>query len=307
MDYYKQRINRVIDYIENNLDKTLTLDELADISCFSRFHFNRLFSALMGETLFQFIQRLRIEKAAVKLINDKNKPITDIALDNGFSSSASFSKCFKSNYGISPSTWRKNSNMGQDYSNKRTEFSYDLKYTHYSKNRNEWRYIMNKKEIKVEVREIEAMTVAYVRHIGPYAGNSELFSQLYSKLYKWAGPRGLINFPETKSISIYHDNPEITDEDKLRVSICLTVPKDTEVSGDIGKMDIPGGLYAIGHFEIDVDEYQEAWNFICGEWLLNSGYEPDDRPCYELMLNDPEQHPEKKHIVDIYEPIKPLK
>lgn len=307
MDYYKQRINRVIDYIENNLGKILTLDELAEISCFSRFHFNRLFTALMGETLFKFIQRLRIEKAASKLLYEKNKPIIDIALDHGFSSSASFAKCFKSNYGISPSSWRKNSNMRQVVSNKSKEFSYELKYTHYSKNRNEWSYVMNKNEIKVEVKEVEPMTVAYVRHVGPYAGDSELFGNLYKKLYKWAGSRGLINFPETKSISIYHDNSDITKEDKLRISICLTVPTDTEVSGYIGKMDIPGGLYAIGHFEIDAEKYQEAWNFICGEWLLNSGYEPDDRPCYELMLNNPEQHPEKKHIVDIYEPIKPIK
>lgn len=61
-------------------------------------------------------------------------------------------------------------------------------------------------------------------------------------------------------------------------------------------MEIPGGFYAIGHFGIGVEEYQEAWNFIFGEWLLNSGQEPDDKRCYELMLNDPEQH------IDVYIP-----
>lgn len=165
---------------------------------------------------------------------------------------------------------------------------------------------MNKQEVNVEVKEVEAMTVAYVRHVGPYAGDSALFEGLYKKLYQWAGPRGLLNFPETKCLSIYHDNPEITDEDKLRISICISVPKDTEVGGDIGKMEVPGGLYAIGHFEIDESEYGEAWNFLCGEWLINSGYEPDDRPCYELSLNNPKEHPENKHIVDIYEPVKLL-
>lgn len=306
MEVYIERINRVIDYIEDNLDKNLTLDELANVSCFSRFHFNRLFSALVGETLFQFIQRLRLEKSAGRLIYDRTKPIIDIALDTGFANSSSFSKSFKTYFGVSPSEWRKNSNMRQLESNRRKEFTYDLKYTHYSKDTNEWRYVMNKKEIKVEVKEVESMTVAYVRHVGPYAGDSALFEGLYNKLYQWAGPRGLLNFPETKCLSIYHDNPEITDEEKLRISICISVPKDTEVGGEIGKMEVPGGLYAIGHFEINEDEYTDAWNFLCGEWLINSGYEPDERPCYELSLNNPKEHPEKKHIVDIYEPVKPI-
>lgn len=306
MNIYEQRMNKVIDYIENNLDKKLTLDELANISCFSRFHFNRLFSIFMGETLFKFIQRLRLEKAAARLCSEIDVPIIDIAYDCGFSNSSSFSKSFKLHFGESPKSWRGNSNMRQQERNKRKDYSYIHKYTEFSKSNNVWSYIMDKKEIKVETKNIEAMTVAYIRHVGGYAGNETLFKELYAKLFKWAGPRGLVNFPETKSISIYHDNPEITEEDKLRVSVCLTVPDDTEVDGKIGKMSIPGGNYAIGHFEINSDEYGEAWNFLCGEWMSNSGYEPDDRPCFEIMLNDPAQHPEGKHIVDIYEPVKPI-
>jgi AraC family transcriptional regulator len=80
----------------------------------------------------------------------------------------------------------------------------------------------------------------------------------------------------------------------------------TESNGDINIMNIPGGKYAIGHFEINVTEYGEAWNYLIGDWLSQSGYEPDDRPCYEMMVADPEEHPEGKHLVDIDEPVKPL-
>ena len=164
---------------------------------------------------------------------------------------------------------------------------------------------MNKTSVSVEVKEIPQETVAYVRHIGPYAGNEALFGELYGRLCQWAGPRGLIS-EDAKFVSIYHDNPEITEEAKLRVSICLVVPEGTDVDGDINIMSIPGGKYAIGHFEIDVTEYGEAWSFLCGDWLSTSGYEPDDRPCFEMMMNDPKNHPEGKHQVDIYEPIKPI-
>ena len=43
-----------------------------------------------------------------------------------------------------------------------------------------------------------------------------------------------------------------------------------------------------------------------GQWLPESGYQAADAPCFEVYLNEPEQHPEGKHIVDIYEPVKPL-
>jgi len=63
---YVSRINRVIDHIEANLDTDLSLERLAEVAGFSPFHFHRIFRAMMGETLNQFIQRLRIEKAAAQ-------------------------------------------------------------------------------------------------------------------------------------------------------------------------------------------------------------------------------------------------
>ena len=82
---YKSRINRVIDYIDQNIDKSLTLDELAQVANFSKFHFNRIFHSFIGEALFQFIQRLRIEKAAYLLLTNPRNSITEIAYQCGFS------------------------------------------------------------------------------------------------------------------------------------------------------------------------------------------------------------------------------
>jgi AraC-like DNA-binding protein len=80
---YISRINRVIDYIQNNLHKSLSLNELARVACFSIFHFHRIFSAIIGETLNDFIQRLRVEKAASLLLSNPKKSITEIAFDCG--------------------------------------------------------------------------------------------------------------------------------------------------------------------------------------------------------------------------------
>lgn len=108
---YIPRINRVIDYIKHNIDQKLTLDRLADIASFSKYHFHRIFHAMCGEPLFQFIQRVRLEKAAFFLSARPDMSITDIALTCGFSGSSSFSKSFHSYFDCSPSSWRRAGNM----------------------------------------------------------------------------------------------------------------------------------------------------------------------------------------------------
>jgi AraC family transcriptional regulator len=317
---YTGRINRVIDYIESNISKELSLEELATVAHFSPFHFHRIFGAMVGETLSGFIKRLRIEKAASMLIQNPKKSITEIAFECGFSGSSVFARTFQETYQMNASEWRaggylkdsknskRDSKEGKSVDKIQQDFIVHSSYTE-GTIKQIWRIEMkpNKELISsVEVKDVPEMHVAYIRHIGPYAGNEKLFGSLFNKICTWAGPRGLLRFPETKFITIYHDNPDITDENKLRTDVCITVSKDTEVDGEIGKSIIPSGKYAIAHFEITPDKYGDAWNAVYGGWLPESGYQPDDRPCFELYLNDPKQHPEGKHLVDIYAPVKPM-
>ena len=103
---YAQRINRVIDHLRENLDRQVKLEELAKVACFSEFHFHRIFSAVSGETLNNFTNRLRLEKAA-RLLRYSDQSLTNIALDCGFSSSATFSRAFRQGYDTSPREFRK--------------------------------------------------------------------------------------------------------------------------------------------------------------------------------------------------------
>lgn len=316
---YTARVNRVIDYIETNISEDLSLTELADVAHFSPFHFHRIFRGMVGETLNDFIQRIRVEKAAAKLVLNPKKSITEIAFDCGFSSSSAFARSFRETYGMNASDWRSGGHLQysknseavskdrQPASNIRKDFDVSLYYNQDIHNQL-WRVRMKNKEIQtnVEVKDMPELHIAYIRHIGPYKGDQELFGRLFNKLMAWAGPRSLLHFPETKVMTMYHDNPDITDESRLRTDACITVPEDTQVEGEIGKAKIPAGKYAVAHFEITPDQYQDAWNTVYGGWLPESGYQPEDGPCYELYLNDPKQHPEGKHIVNICVPVKPL-
>jgi AraC family transcriptional regulator len=305
---YVGRINRVVDFIEENIDTDLTLETLAKVANFSRFHFHRIFSALVGETLNGFVRRLRLERAASMLIAHPKETITQIALACGFSSSAGFARSFSEHFGMSASAFRQrrgrsptaplnNSKIRKTESNTGKAFFPSPYYIDERKIKSKGRF-----EMTVEVKDMPEMYVAYYRHVGSYSGVGEAFD----KLMRWAGPRGLLQFPKTQMLGVYHDDPEITDPSRLRSSACVTVPEGTEVDGEIGAMTVPGGRFAVASFEITHEQFGEAWDELMGKWLPESGYQPDDRPCYELYRNDPKTHPEGKFIVDICVPVKPL-
>ena len=87
---YVARINRVMDYIDQNLSEPLTLEVLAREANLSPFHFHRIFHAMVGETMRQFVGRLRLERAASRLLAEPDLPVTHVALDFGFSSPSTF-------------------------------------------------------------------------------------------------------------------------------------------------------------------------------------------------------------------------
>ncbi|MEI8631535.1 AraC family transcriptional regulator [Vibrio sp. PP-XX7] len=103
---YKVRMDRVIQYIEANLAKKISLSEVANVSHFSAYHFRRIFTGIVGETVNDYIVRRRLERAVNLLIFKTELSVTQVALDNGFSSSANFSKAVKLHFGFSPSEIR---------------------------------------------------------------------------------------------------------------------------------------------------------------------------------------------------------
>lgn len=116
---------------------------------------------------------------------------------------------------------------------------------------------------------------------------------------------GLSYYPiwHGKSLVIYHDDPNVTIEDKLRMSVCVTITAETKVDGEIGKMEIEAAKYVIARFEVTAEDFQQAWSWIYGQWLPSSGYQPDDKPCFEMY---PEEPKDGKFIVDICVPVKPM-
>ncbi|AJA46511.1 transcriptional regulator, AraC family [Clostridium pasteurianum DSM 525 = ATCC 6013] len=104
---YDTCIEKSIEYIERNLNKKIELEGLAEKAFLSKYHFHRVFHAIVGEPVGEYVRKRRLSEAASELVNTDDK-IVNIALKYQFSSQESFTKAFKKLYGIPPREFRKN-------------------------------------------------------------------------------------------------------------------------------------------------------------------------------------------------------
>jgi len=311
---YIGRINRVMDYICTHLTEPLDLDTLAAVAHFSPFHFHRIFSAATGETLADYVRRRRLELGAGRLLAHTREPVLNIALDVGFTSAELFSRNFRQHFGISPSAWR--SGGWRDWAVQRRD---ELSKIHHEdrKNRqaveaalrdNAYRgtsreSYLGECNMEVTVQALPERRVAYLRYIGPY-GTSGV-PATWEKLNRWCLAQGFGN-PRHNMIGIAHNNPKITAADKCRYDACVEIDHDIHPSGEIGVQTIPGGRYACARFQGSTADIGPAWQWIFAEWLPASGYECDDRPCFELYPSDVNWSPEPGiYVCDICIPVKP--
>ena len=299
---YVYRINKSIDFIDQNIFEKLCLDELSEVANFSKYHFNRVFAAFMGETPFQYILRLRLEKAANYIKNNHYHSVTEVAYNSGFTDLAIFSRNFKRHFGMPPSKFKhsKFSNFSQIHSNKSKDFADSEIYFCSIDNKLKWKTKMELNK-QIEIKDFVNQSVAYVRNIGPWNGDKKNYTKLRDKLFAWAAKEQILNKEETKYLIVYHDNPHFSDSEKLRMSMCLTIEKGMKVEGEIGKMEIKSGKYVVARFELTSNDYVNAWQWLFNDWIKANSLEIDQKPYFELYVQPPIDN---KFLVDFYVPIK---
>jgi AraC family transcriptional regulator len=279
---HKERLNRVLVYIQENIDKPLLLGILADVACFSPFHFHRIFQAYVGETLNDYIRRIRMERAALKLCHSEES-ITSIALNAGYETSAAFSKAFRLHFGKNPTDFKKSKTISVD------KKLLDLKFEN-----------MEVKKMQPDIRTFSDQKVLFVRKTGKY---DKAASEAWSTLMKFAYSRRLMK-KDTKAIGISHDDPDITPEEKIRYDACITINQDVKPEGEVGIQTINGGRYAVFLHKGPYDRLGETYKAIFTQWLPLSGEKLRDVPCFEIYLNrDPRRTKPENLRTEIHVPI----
>jgi AraC family transcriptional regulator len=102
---YSERVQRVVEYLAEHLDDRFDLEKLARLAHVSPYHFHRIYRALLGETAYETIRRLRLNRAALDLLDDKLS-IERTAHRVGFACQAAFTRAFRAEYGTPPARYR---------------------------------------------------------------------------------------------------------------------------------------------------------------------------------------------------------
>ena len=274
-DDYIQSVYKVILYIEQNYNDNLTLEELAKVASFSQFHFHRIFKTIIGESLGSHVRRVRLARSTSKFMT--NQKITQIALDSGYETNASFSKAFKNHFGLTPK-----------------EFSKKVKMTKGSN------------MLKPKYLELEPVDVLYVRKTGDYTKScGEAWEVLMAFAYqqKIKYKKNLMG-KEAMAFGIGHDNPSVTDVDKLRCDACISWDdKSDKPEGEILSKTIAGGKYAMFLHKGSYDKLKSVYSEI-GDWIVENGVNLRDEPMFEKYLNrDPRRTKPENLRTEIYIPI----
>ncbi|MFT3880497.1 MAG: GyrI-like domain-containing protein [Gemmatales bacterium] len=273
---YLDRINQVIDHITSHYAEPLRLKHLARLAHFSPYHFHRLFSSFVGEPLYAFILRLRLEKAIALMQHGSKTTLTDIALRTGFASSSDFSRAFRQRYGFSPRGYSRE-RLLQD-----SKIRQDLQHnTHYHLSKLPTK--TNTDRFRVRLVDQPRQQIAYVRVID--TSNMKKLIEAFHQLMNWGKAQGLV--PGAQLIGMSKDNPEITPMTHYQFDWCLAVPERVKPSSEVSGGVIPANRYAIVYSHGDAHKEYRAWKYLYDSWLPDSGYEPADSPALERYRSYP--------------------
>jgi AraC family transcriptional regulator len=289
-DDYARRFEQVFDFIEQHLDSALTVEQLSEVACFSRFHFHRQFSQFCGVSVSRYITLMRLKRASYRLVQQSPDKIIDIALDAGFENPESFSRAFKHTFGLTPSEFRK-APVWMDW------------HKHFQFPGMETQKRMEKMDVKII--EVEPIPVAVLEH----HGEPMRVSNSVATFIEWRKASGLSDYTTQGTYGVPYNDPLVTPGEEFRFDICGElnpqaqgkVPANSQ--GVISKT-LPGGRCAVVRHVGSYDRISETVYNLYRQWLPQSGEELRDFPVYFRYLQLDQELPEYAQQTDILLPLK---
>lgn len=302
LSFYELAVRRAAEHVATHLDEALDLERLAKLGALSPFHFHRIFRGMLGETPLELHRRLRLERAAWRLLNEETS-VTTVALAAGYDTHEAFTRAFNTYYGRSPSEARKQ--RGATASECTRPFQIEIAAwsgLHYPATTVPMlaKPHTGDSPMNVSIETRAELRVACVRHVGPYSRISEAFA----RLGELAASSGLFRARPTM-LAIYHDDPETTPEAALRSDAGLVVTKEARLPPELDEQLLPAGRYAKTLHCGSYTELGDAWARFMGQWLPHSGERLGDGAPYEIYLNTPMDVPPEQLRTELYLPLAP--
>jgi len=265
------RLNKALDYIEENLTGEISYEQAAKIACCSTFHFQRMFAYIAGVPLSEYIRRRRMTAAAFDLQTGDEKVI-DLALKYGYDSPTAFNRAFHSIHGLSPSQAKNPGTALCAYP--RISFTISIKGEEQMKykivTREEFKIIGVKEHYDMNVEECFAKVPLFWQR----TVQSGIVPQILSLMNQ--DPYGLLG------VSTCMNGADF--------DYYIAVASDKPTPPNMAEYQVPAGTWAvfecIGPMPGAIQELQKR---IVTEWLPTSGYEYANAPDIEVYFEGDQQ------------------
>ncbi len=247
----KEAVNQAIDYILQHIGEELTLEDVAGYCHFSKYYFSRLFKEQTGESVYGFIKRVKLEQSAFRLKTERDRRITEIGADYGYSSS-NYSSAFRQHYRMAPIDFRKK--------------SYRRSMEHPFFHHESWQTeSFEMCDSKITIEEIPDHYVIYERRFGNYENLRRNWDTFIHKYREYITE-------ETLLLERTYDDPAVTSAGHCLYDICMSVEEDCPL-GHTAK--IRGGRCIVYHFKGYAKQIYAAYQTIFLVWLPRTSYELD--------------------------------
>ena len=283
---YLDRVNRAIDFVLRHLDQPLKLETVARAACFSPFHFHRIFRLLVGESLHEFVKRVRLERALCLMsqanwATRRQPSLTDIAFACGFASSSDFARCFKARYEVPPSRF----DVASFRARRREEWQMAMADPAQRNLLDHLKPGTNPDGFAVRLRRLPARQVAYLRVLQPFREGAALGAA--ERLVRWASGRGLA---DGQWLGYMWDDPEITSHQDCRYDVGVEVPAPFACDGVVSRTEFAAMQVAEVEVRGGIDLEMRALDWLFETWLPASGFVPAEQPCFEAWIGRPFAH-----------------
>ena len=266
-------INKAIEYIFAHINEKLTVDEVAQHCHMSKYHFSRLFKQEVGESLYSFIKHNRIALSAVNLKVNKEQAVTDVGLDCGYSAS-NYATVFKEQLKLSPVQFRQKrcwSDGKIPHPFLDVEFGCLKSFEEY--------------DGCITIMQLPERKICYRRFIGSYIDLKDHWIQFMADNEKYVTE-------ETLWIERSFSDPDIMELDRCICDVGMTVTERVEKQMDAdaskemllqSKSTIPGGQYAVYHFQGHRNDIYTTYQGLFTVWLPQSGCELRCGDLYDVI------------------------
>ncbi|KFN16337.1 AraC family transcriptional regulator [Bacillus pseudomycoides] len=288
MDYF-EKIQNSIEFIESNLQDRLNVVEVSSQSCFSPFHFQRLFQAITGFSVQEYIRNRRLSEAAISL-RETRKNILEIAIDFQYNSQEAFTRAFVNYFGMTPAKYRK-SEIALHLQAKMNFFDY--------KKEMKGDLIMNKPNI-VQLSKRDIIGFEYKTNLN----NEKYFEEIPKFYFDFGSNEYYLRILEKIAPNMsYGIACNFHDDGNFSFIIGEEVQGSAaELDGGFVNFEIPEGKYAEFKVNGSTDLVQNTRRYIYGTWLPNSNYERREGPDFEITDVLQSIYPNQMKVI-IYVPI----